>query len=546
MEKDRGNGPEDQSDNSSEKKKKDSKKRDGFRVPLLPVEQGAEKSKEEPKKLSALEEALAGLATRRREEEARRAEESATESKTSDAEDETHAPIAAAEQETKESETPESQLAEKAAEVVEAEYAEDMTKAHEDEEPLRDGAEYIIPSGGEVIYHSAGDVPAEEMVLFQRGAENEPARQPELHAEQPSAEFIPEETPESEHAPDAEPMAFPSIEAWPNAAHYEAERPAEHVVSAPQPAEAPVATYAEVLPPEQEIYTNPNERPATKSDLGPYGPYGEGPATKRAVEDAIYYATKSGQQRGLVTGLFAGGLYEHFKHRRREKKAEKRFNKQSKQHEAVEQNYKFGQQEQERQKSESNRELAASEKRYTDLEYRTAEELRAGQGQQPEKLMVRTPEQVAAENPEQLVVQDGHRLEASAWHSIEIDNKTGKAVENPAFVYGEEFQHERAPENVGNRFDDDNDPQTFPTQPEIVNDLAAASQIPSATTRDGDATPPAHLPNATVQGPPESPKDKAKAALTSLTQPDNPLHAGPIWPWLLALVIIALLLLILL
>lgn len=38
---------------------------------------------------------------------------------------------------------------------------------------------------------------------------------------------------------------------------------------------------------------------------------------------------------------------------------------------------------------------------------------------------------------------EGSKVEASAWHRIEIDKKTGKAVENPDVAYGEEFQHEQ-------------------------------------------------------------------------------------------------------
>ena len=35
-----------------------------------------------------------------------------------------------------------------------------------------------------------------------------------------------------------------------------------------------------------------------------------------------------------------------------------------------------------------------------------------------------------------------HRLEHSAWHTIEVDKKTGRVVEQPVFEYGQEFQRE--------------------------------------------------------------------------------------------------------
>jgi hypothetical protein len=41
----------------------------------------------------------------------------------------------------------------------------------------------------------------------------------------------------------------------------------------------------------------------------------------------------------------------------------------------------------------------------------------------------------------------GHRLEHSVWHSIEVDSKTGRAVETPAFTYGQEYNREQAPEH---------------------------------------------------------------------------------------------------
>jgi hypothetical protein len=39
-----------------------------------------------------------------------------------------------------------------------------------------------------------------------------------------------------------------------------------------------------------------------------------------------------------------------------------------------------------------------------------------------------------------------HRFEHSIWHSIEVDSKTGHAVDKPTFSYGHEFSRERAPE----------------------------------------------------------------------------------------------------
>lgn len=48
--------------------------------------------------------------------------------------------------------------------------------------------------------------------------------------------------------------------------------------------------------------------------------------------------------------------------------------------------------------------------------------------------------------PEQLHLPKGHRIERSAWHNIEVDVRTGRAVENSAIEYGEEYYKERAHE----------------------------------------------------------------------------------------------------
>jgi len=43
---------------------------------------------------------------------------------------------------------------------------------------------------------------------------------------------------------------------------------------------------------------------------------------------------------------------------------------------------------------------------------------------------------------------EGRRVETSAWHRIEIDEKTGKAVEDPEVAYGEEFRREKRQETL--------------------------------------------------------------------------------------------------
>jgi len=53
------------------------------------------------------------------------------------------------------------------------------------------------------------------------------------------------------------------------------------------------------------------------------------------------------------------------------------------------------------------------------------------------------------DNPDAMPeVPSDRRVETSAWHRIEIDKKTGKAVEAPTVSYGEEFQHEQHQEQL--------------------------------------------------------------------------------------------------
>jgi|GEM_PF-3734514 len=47
------------------------------------------------------------------------------------------------------------------------------------------------------------------------------------------------------------------------------------------------------------------------------------------------------------------------------------------------------------------------------------------------------------EKEEDYQTAEGRRVETSAWHRIEIDEKTGRAVEDPTVAYGREFLHEQ-------------------------------------------------------------------------------------------------------
>jgi hypothetical protein len=537
--------PEDSSESGSERKKKSSKKRNGFGVPLVPISHDGSKATEEKRqKPSAPDGMLANLALKHQREV--EAKQDAKEAKDK---------MVEPEGQTEDSRLPDSELNTEdsipqsvtvAAELpqVGRNLAESPTKTAETMRRKKGAETELVElpayelepaefSGGEVIIDLGGNVPvAERVVLLRETASSKPVsdegREPVSH-HQPEQQHQADEA-ELEPVPEAGGAMPPTppIETWPPAGYFEAPEPK-------QPEQSPAPVTGEILQSQPAVLHSAYEQAVPGP--APVATNGEHLATKQDVEDAVYYATKNGMQRGLVTGLFVGGLYEHFKHRRREKKAEKRYQKQSKQLEEARQNYTFGLQEQERQQSEASRQLKTAERRYSDLEQRQAAEKR------PEQHMIRTPEQVAAENAQQLAVPEGHRLETSAWHTIEVDAKTGKAVEKPAFEYGEEYQHERAPENVGNKFTDED---ATSAKPEALADLTAAAQIPSATTRTEHPMPPADLPSASIQGPPSGPKEKAKAALQSVTKSTSSSSAGPIWPWILALLVIAALLMLVL
>jgi hypothetical protein len=557
--------PENHSESGSDKKKKDSRRGSSLRFPVVKIEQDAapaapKKESAEPKPASAFDEALAALAIKRREQAAPKPEAETVEPATKKHETSTETPDEESEEKLYlQDEAVELGLVEPHSEASDAE-----AEADYEELPsyTPEPAEF---NGGEVIIDLTGETPVSERVimLHEEASEEQPkAEQAESHAEaeeplreqpeQPRMQVEDEPEHTSEQAPEPEQdSSRPTIEAWPNAEHFDAGEP-------PIPPRGPGQTSGEFIPPDPEPIQSETEM-AARPHAARRGTSGEAlVATQQDVDDAVYYATKTGQQRGLVTGLLVGGAYEHFKHRRREKKAAKRFKQQGKQLEQAKEDFKFKSQEQEQRQAETNRKLASTERRLDGVEKQPAVPERLSETsiakmpeaavvkapekqlpiKQPEKLMVRTPEQRTAEEVEQLNVPADHHIETSAWHSIEVDSRTGKVVEQPTFVYGEEYHRERAPENLGAA--DPASEGTHPT-PEVLADVAAASQIPSATTRDSNS-PPTQIPNATVQGPPASAKDKAKEALLSLTKSDSPANSGPLWPWLLALVVVVILL----
>ncbi len=90
------------------------------------------------------------------------------------------------------------------------------------------------------------------------------------------------------------------------------------------------------------------------------------------------------------------------------------------------------------------------------------------------------PEAQAGQLPE---VPDNHHVESSVWHNIEVDNQTGRAVENPVFHYGDEFQRERGHETKDNDNQEEDVIATASGQLAVggVTDLGLSSASPAST-----------------------------------------------------------------
>jgi hypothetical protein len=284
-------------------------------------------------------------------------------------------------------------------------------------------------------------------------------------------------------------------------------------------AQASAMPRVEILPPQwSEIYGTqlaaPNAMPVNRA---------EQPATKGDVEAMAYRAERAGRNRGLVTGLLVGGGYEHFKHKRRERRQEKRLQSQTKQLEVARQNYQVGLQEQASRQTEAMRQQEFVERRVDSVEQRFNNQ--QSRGEKP-----KAPEQIAAQPAEQLEIPPEHRLETSAWHSIEVDSRTGKPVENPAFQYGQEYHRERAQEQAAAAQQQANEAATAPnSSPAGVSAIA-----PAPATDDHASLPPVYIPSATTQRPAgsgtqDTTKQKQKPA-------DDGAKPAPLWPWVVALV----------
>lgn len=230
-----------------------------------------------------------------------------------------------------------------------------------------------------------------------------------------------------------------------------------------------------------------------------------------AVANTAPYRNRTAERRNLLAGIIVGGVIEHIRHKRREKRMEAT---QKKEVEKLKKTQQFQEVEQykEKQKTERTKTMleqqldrlkqsitpakseaqptessnteqpvaiaqaqieaqrsptleatpAASNSFYEDFKrkYRSNETI-ANTSEPESKSSVKTAEKpapVPKQQPENIdepiPVSPDRRVETSAWHRIEVDKKTGKAIENPELAYGEEFQNEQHQEQLRKQIDE--------------------------------------------------------------------------------------------
>lgn len=228
-------------------------------------------------------------------------------------------------------------------------------------------------------------------------------------------------------------------------------------------------------------------------------------AQQRALEQAAYDGRRHGRVEGLLGGLIIGGLIEHFRHKSRERRMEKRARqerqKQEKQLSNLEFQLKAEQLEQARREEAERyaRKAAAKQETATvaqaqmseaDAIKHAREATRSAEEQEREKAALierlnaqaTQQEQLEAEN---LLLDSDNRIETSAWHAIEVD-KAGHAVQDTKIVYGHEYYqergHESAPKDTVTR-----DSMTGAT---VLTAVATAQPSSGGTSGGSSALPP--------------------------------------------------------
>lgn len=364
--------------------------------------------------------------------------------------------------------------------------------------------------------------------------ESEPSSLPPPTAE--SADFplppLPDSAPSAETAPDWQAPSSPNVRPDAHQSDFnawEAEMADQNLP--PFPAEQePIAPYPNA---ESAAAT-----PLAESSLHAHGreafqPFARvlSPAELFNINNKLQYAEAVARATGdAVTGLVAGwALARTFKNRRmirsQERETKKQFAKQERTNtELTEQNAQLRQR-LDRAESAPATSMAqqAMPNRFRPAAGPAAETLGA-KPLQSEKQPAPAPEQSeAAIRQETLEMPPEHEVVRSGWHSIEVDNKTGKAVESPTgFEYGEAFQRERRSEQLQDKTQDANTPQVTAAAPTGMSYMGAQHGMQPAPPLLSAPTPQQQL-GAGKHSPADLIKGTSKQLASSLSTP---------WFWL--------------
>ena len=449
---------------------------------------------------------------------------------------------------------------------------------------------------GEGIIHLQGDTPLEERVIPLSAHEAETMRpealvfnrQPEQQAQQgprepeePDAETLepeadnggevpPNEPPEnSPFSPDEpeEPESSQTTTTATNSARQTPQTPPRPTPTPNQPLPPQPNTYQSTPNTQyayaQNIPTNPNYNviPPVPTPPNPNvlpAPGASAPnlvATKQDVENAVYYAHRAGRRQGVLAGLIVGGGYEHFKHRRREKREQKRLKVEDRKRAQQQASQEFFTRQQSQELDSTKRSAEQAQVALQQAERRPnlpapeqhalltqGAERVSKTGETSERKFVSKLEKIlpkrfekkapnTPEVPEQLEIPKEHHIETSAWHTIEVDSRTGKAVENPTFAYGHEYYHERAQEATPR---DDNRNAAAGEVALVAAALSSSDQsqgVPPLASGQyrGGSSPSASTSKDASQNTASS---KTKSALQ---------NSGPLWPWIVAFVVVVVL-----
>ena len=281
-----------------------------------------------------------------------------------------------------------------------------------------------------------------------------------------------------------------------------------------------------------------------------------------------------GRSEGMFAGLLLGGGIEHFKHVNRERKQEKKNAAESKRQAKHIENIESRQLQIQQEQIEAARRTERERYAHRDaLKAETAAVAKAQiaettssaramnaekdselQEKQKAELIERLNAQARAqEEMAEKIIPDEHRVETSAWHAYEVD-KQGNAVQESSIEYGHEYYQERAAE-------------TGPKDQQIGSKAGSAAIAGTTMNSSGDggigpvmarSSQPTHsnqdlgLPPLFGVKPDASQSDSSAASTQPLTplSPANPrddttASTAGLVPWILAIVVIAVLIAIL-